>query len=410
MYQYIYDYLAVLGTGSAASVLAVAALICLVAALAFLLRLPIRGILSLIIGPMKKRSRSNLPQAMLSNNIPRRLSNLVVPIVVQITLEASPAILLHRGVGLLTVWVLVLLLNSVIGTVSEVYEAREISKIRPMKGLFQVIQVALYIVLSIAALAIITGQNPLALVGGVGATAAIISFIFKDPILNFVAGIQLSANHMLRIGDWIEMPGHSLDGDVIEISMTTVKVQNFDQTITSIPAQALVSDAFINWRGMQDAGGRRIKRSIVINAGSVQLCSSEMLEEFQKIDLISDYVEQKQAEIAQGAVEKAAVAGESLLNTRHLTNLGTFRAYMVAYLTAHPNIHHGMTTMVRQLAADEKGIPLEVYAFTSTIRWEEYETIQADIFDHFFSAAKIFGLEIHQSPSGADLREISIQG
>ena len=411
MYQYIYEYFLRSHLSAYASPLAVAILFCAVVALAFVLRLALQGILTLILSKAEKRSRKGLPKAMRNNKIPHRLANLVVPIVVQVSLERAPEIFLQRGVGIITVWVLVLLLNSVIAAISEVYEAQEIAKIRPMKGLFQVIQVALYILLGIAALAIITGQPPLALVGGIGATTAIISFIFKDPILNFVAGIQLSANNMLRIGDWIEMPGHNLDGDVIEISMTTVKVQNFDQTITSIPAQALVSDAFINWRGMQEAGGRRIKRSILINAGSVQLCSSEMLEEFHKIDIIADYMEQKLAEIAQNPAMKENAAEEaakkSMLNTRHLTNLGTFRAYMAAYLKAHPDIHHDMTTMVRQLEADEKGIPLEVYAFTSTIQWEQYEIIQADIFDHFFSAARVFGLEIHQSPSGADFKNVS---
>jgi len=242
------------------------------------------------------------------------------------------------------------------------------------------------------------------LLGGIGAMTAIISLIFKDSILGFVAGIQLTSNDMIRIGDWIEMPKYSADGTVIDLSLTTVKIQNFDNTVTTVPAYALVTDAFINWRGMQKSGGRRIKRSIVIDASDVKLCDEETIEQFRKIELIGDYIDFKLADINDYNSDQNVDMSISI-NGRHLTNLGTFRAYITEYLKHHPCIRKDMSLMVRQLSSDGSGIPLEIYAFTNTIKWNEYEMIQADIFDHLYSVISEFGLSVYQQPTGQDIRK-----
>lgn len=402
MYQYLYQQLEVGGISDFAWLAAVSLYLVVTVVLSLILRGVLRVIFSAVLRRLKKRVHANWPESLMANKIPQRLSNLAIPVVIALTAGGDdPHSLISRAVGITGLVALMLLVSSIITAANEIYETYEVSKIRPVKGLLQVAQVVLSIIGAVVGVAILLGENPLLLVGGIGAAAAVVSFIFKDPILNFVAGIQLTTNNMLHIGDWIEMPKYALDGDVIEISMTTVKVQNFDQTITSIPAQILVNDAFINWRGMQEAGGRRIKRSIVINASSVMHCDAQMLKRFSQIDLLQDYMAQKCALIPESGDQESVP-----LNRRQLTNLGTFRAYMLAYLQKSSSIHPDMTIMVRQLAATAQGIPLEVYAFASTTNWEVYEGIQADIFDHFYSAAETFSLEVYQSPSGADVRHL----
>ncbi len=406
MYLELYEVFSPLVSPSAAAPLTVLVYLLLVALLCVLLRFLLQLILLPLTRQMAKRSGRYWPSALLRNKLPQRLSNLAIPIVITLTADGStdPYGLITRAAGLSAVIVLVLFLNAAVRSINDIYEQFEISKIRPIKALLQVVQVVVVILCGVAGLAVLLGENPLLMVGGIGAFAAVISFIFKDPILGFAAGIQLTANNMVRIGDWIEMPKYSLNGDVVEISMTTVKVQNFDQTITSVPSQALVNDAFVNWRGMQEVGGRRIMRSLRLHAGSVRLCEEAMLAGLEQIDLLRPYLRRKREELAAQQAEEDGSAPQATLNTRHLTNLGCFRAYMAHYLEAHPGIHHEMTCMVRQLAAEGSGIPLEVYAFAATIVWEEYENIQADIFDHFYSAAPLFGLEVYQSPSGSDIR------
>jgi miniconductance mechanosensitive channel len=229
--------------------------------------------------------------------------------------------------------------------------------------------------------------------------------VFKDSLLGLVAGIQLAANDMVRVGDWIEMPKYDADGDIIDISLNTVKVQNFDKTITTIPSYALISDSFKNWRGMQVSGGRRIKRSLFIDAKSIKFCTDEMIEKFKTIQFLTDYITSKEHEIAEyNARHKINL--DNPVNGRALTNIGVFRAYMNHYLQHHPGISQEMTLLVRQLAPTENGLPLEIYAFTNDIRWDVYESIQSDIFDHLFAVAPEFGLHIFQNPSGNDFRSM----
>ncbi len=402
MYHYIYSFLLEVGVVRFARLGSIAILLLAAVLLTVLLRLITGAILSSVAKKMERRIHADWPAALLRNKVPQRLSNLVIPPALLLVTGDSSLLFIPQAVNVITILVLLFLLFAVLGAVNDIYSTHEISKTRPIKGLLQILQVAISILAGIVIIAALLGETPLIFVGGIGAFAAVASFIFKDPILNFVAGIQLTANNMLRIGDWIEVPRYDLSGDVTELSMTTVKVLNFDHTITSIPAQSLVNDAFINWRSMQEVGARRIKRSLHIHAGHVRLCDTEMIERFRRIALIAPYMEAKLAEL-ETHNRSRSLEQEEPLNVRQLTNLGTFRAYMEAYLKAHPGIHHEMTTLVRQLAPDDKGIPLEVYAFTNDTEWESYEKIQADIFDHFFSAAASFGLEVYQSPSGSDL-------
>ncbi|EAM1881860.1 mechanosensitive ion channel [Salmonella enterica] len=248
-------------------------------------------------------------------------------------------------------------------------------------------------------------QSPAILISGLGAMAAVLMLVFKDPILGLVAGIQLSANDMLKLGDWLEMPKYGADGAVIDIGLTTVKVRNWDNTITTIPTWSLVSDSFKNWSGMSASGGRRIKRSINIDATSIHFLDDDEKQRLLTAQLLKPYLTSRHQEIDEW--NKQLDAPESALNHRRMTNIGTFRAYLNEYLRHHPRIRKDMTLMVRQLAPDDHGLPIEIYAFTNTVVWLEYESIQADIFDHIFAVVEEFGLRIHQTPTGSDIRALS---
>lgn len=274
----------------------------------------------------------------------------------------------------------------------------------PVRGIFQSIKLVAFVLALIYAVSLLIGKSPAILISGLGAMTAVLLLVFKDPILGLVAGIQLSANNMLTVGDWLEMPKYGADGDVIDIGLTTVKVRNWDKTITTIPTYALISDSFKNWRGMSEAGGRRIKRAINIDATSVQFLDDAEVEKLRRAQLLTHYIEDKIADIKKYNEENACDPS-SPVNGRRLTNLGTFRAYMTAYLKANKNIHANMTQMVRQLHPGAEGIPLEVYAFTSRTEWVVYEGIQADIFDHIFAVLPEFGLRVYQNPTGHDVRE-----
>lgn len=275
----------------------------------------------------------------------------------------------------------------------------------PLKGIFQGIKLISAILVGILMISLLIGQSPAILISGLGAMAAVLMLVFKDPILGLVAGIQLSANDMLKLGDWLEMPKYGADGAVIDIGLTTVKVRNWDNTITTIPTWSLVSDSFKNWSGMSASGGRRIKRSISIDATSIHFLDEDERQQLHKAHLLKPYLTTRHQEISEW--NQQLDAPESVLNHRRMTNIGTFRAYLNEYLRHHPRIRKDMTLMVRQLAPDDHGLPIEIYAFTNTVVWLEYESIQADIFDHIFAVVEEFGLRIHQSPTGNDIRALS---
>jgi miniconductance mechanosensitive channel len=246
------------------------------------------------------------------------------------------------------------------------------------------------------------------LLSGLGAMTAVLMLIFKDPILGFAAGIQLISNRMLKPGDWIEMPKYGADGDVIDITLTTVKVRNFDRTITTIPTYALINDSFKNWRGMQESRGRRIKRAIYIDMNTIRFCSPEMLERFSTIRYIADYMQRKNQELEKYNAERG-IESRDAANARRLTNIGTFRAYVYAYLQNHPMINTEMTFLIRQLAPTQHGLPLEVYVFCRDKEWTNYEAVQSDVFDHLLAIAGEFDLKVYQYPSGADILKLTAE-
>lgn len=301
-----------------------------------------------------------------------------------------------------------LLMISVLNTIDDIYQTFEISKTKPIKGLLQIVQVIIYIIAAIAIIANLLGEKPMALLGGIGALSAVFSLVFKDPILGFVAGIQLTSTDMLRIGDWIDVPKHSAEGTVLEMNLTTVKIEAFDKTTITIPNYTLVIDSFKNWRGMETSGGRRIKRSIYIDMNSIKFCTDQMLERFKNFHYLDHYIKQKEIEIASYN-EENGVESDYKINGRRLTNIGVFRIYIENYLKHNPYIHKNMIHMVRQLPPIENGIPLEIYAFTNTIQWTEYENIQSDIFDHIMAVANEFELRIFQNPAGYDMKQISLK-
>ena len=272
---------------------------------------------------------------------------------------------------------------------------------RSIKGYLQVLKIVIYAIATILVIAALIDRSPLLLLSGLGALAAVLMLVFKDTILSLVASVQLNSNDMLRVGDWIEMPQVNADGDVIDIALHTVKVQNWDKTITTIPTWRLISESYRNWRGMQDSGGRRIKRSLLIDQTSARFLTEAERERMRRFLLIDDYLADKSAEMADWNA-KLVEAGRDPVNMRRSTNIGAFRAYVQNYLENHPRIRQDMTLLVRQMQPTETGLPLEIYAFTATVAWAEYEAIQADIFDHLLAILPEFDLRLVQSRSGAD--------
>lgn len=364
-----------------------------------------------------KKTKNQWDDLIVERKIINKLMHLIPAILVYILLPlAIPANELPNLLGILRmicniyiVAVTLRFINASLNLLLEIYSRKESMKDKPLKGFVQIIQVIIFFIGAIIIVSILIGKSPTALFAGLGASAAILTLVFKDTILGFVAGIQLSANDMLRPGDWITMSKYGADGTVIEVTLNAIKVRNFDNTITTIPPYALVSDSFQNWRGMQDSGARRIKRSINIDMNSVHFCSAEMLERFRKILLITDYVDSKEKEL-KSYNEEHHIDNAIRVNGRRQTNIGVFRAYLVNYLKSHPNVNQTQTCMVRQLQPTEKGLPLELYFFAATTQWIPYEDIQSDVFDHIMAVVPEFGLQVYQGVTGSDLRHIRIEG
>jgi len=298
----------------------------------------------------------------------------------------------------------VLVIDSFLNAVHDIYLTMGVSKEIPIKSFIQILKVVVYFVAIIFIISAILNKTPLYFFSGLGALTAVLLLIFKDAILGFVAGIQLATNKMVSHGDWIEMPKYGADGDVLEVALTTVKVQNWDKTVTTIPTYALISESFKNWRGMQLSGGRRIKRSVYIDINTIKFCTEEMIERFSKIRYIAEYMVKKKKELAE--YNAAHQLDDSVpTNKRQLTNVGTFRAYVISYLRNHPMINQEMTFLIRQLALAEHGLPIEIYVFCKDKVWAHYEAIQSDIFDHILSIVPEFDLKVFQNPAGSDFKE-----
>lgn len=344
---------------------------------------------------------------LLERKVFHRLSHIVPAIIIYYFSSTFPDFqnLIAKGAITYLIIVGLMVINSFLNAFNDIYLTFEISKIKPIKGYIQVVKIIFFIMGGVIVIANLMGESPFILLSGIGALSAVFLLVFKDSLLGLVAGIQLAENDMVRVGDWIEMPKYGADGDIIDISLNTVKVQNFDKTITTLPSYALISDSFKNWRGMQASGGRRIKRSLFIDANSIKFCTDEMIEKFKTIHYLSDYIANKETEIAVFNAQNE-INRNNRVNGRALTNIGVFRVYITHYLQNHPGISQNMTLLVRQLAQTEYGLPLEIYAFTNDIRWNVYESIQSDIFDHLFAVAPEFGLHIFQNPSGSDLKDM----
>ncbi|MFJ2332019.1 mechanosensitive ion channel family protein [Pseudomonas helleri] len=304
----------------------------------------------------------------------------------------------------ITIFVLTRVITALLDALLDIYARTNYAKTRPIKGYIQLGKMLLYVFSAIIIVATLIDRSPMLLLSGLGAMSAVILLVYKDTLLSFVASVQLTSNDLLRVGDWIEMPQVGADGDVMDITLHTVKVQNFDKTIVSIPTWRLMSESFKNWRGMQQSGGRRIKRSLYIDAAGVGFLTDEQEQRLEQVRLLSDYLARKKAELKSWNEAQGNVAAMSA-NRRRMTNIGTFRAYALAYLRSHAMIQPNMTCMVRQMQATPQGVPLEIYCFTRTTVWDDYEQIQGDIFDYLLSVLPEFGLSVYQQPSGNDLRQ-----
>ena len=337
--------------------------------------------------------------------IPLIIIYIIIPQILEGTAVLALSLIL---INIILIIAGVLTIDALLNSIVHIFEKSSISNEISITPFVQVVKLLLYFVTAILILSMLLQKTPLYFLSGLGALTAVLILVFKDILLGFVAGIQLIANKMLAPGDWIEMQKYGADGDVMEITLTTVKVQNFDNTITTIPTYALINESFKNWRNMNLSGGRRIKRFVNIDIGSIKFCSLEMLERFKKIQLISNTINDRQLEILE--YNKLHHIDESILvNGRRLTNIGVFRSYVEAYLMQHPMIHQQMTFIVRQLSSGEKGLPIEIYVFCKETNWIAYESVQADIFDHIMAVVPEFDLHVFQEPSGTDFQKLSGQ-
>ncbi len=349
--------------------------------------------------------------ALVTHNVFGRVVQVVPALIVFVGMPFVPglpesAVQLMRNVAMgYMVLMLTLALTAMLSAANTIYSASPVAKDRPLKGFVQLVQIVVWIFGGIMIIAAVLDRSPLLLLSGFGAMTAILLLVFKDTILSLVASVQLTAQDMVRVGDWIEMPQFGADGDVVDVQLHTVKVQNWDKTITTIPTHRLITDSFKNWRGMSQAGARRIKRAIFLDVSSIRFQTQDEVDHFTRFALLKDYIGNKEREMADYN-QGLPTAVDAEVNRRRLTNAGTFRAYAYNYLKNHPKIHEGMTLIVRQLGPGPEGLPLEIYCFTNTTEWAVYEDIQSDIFDHLLAIVPEFGLRLYQKPAGSDLANL----
>lgn len=308
--------------------------------------------------------------------------------------------------GVIIIYVSITILFRLLNTLKTIVGRFEAFKDKPIASYFQLAKIVIGIILGIMMLSVIANKSIMYFFGAFGAMTAVLLLVFRDTILGFIASIQLAANDMIRVGDWVQMPKYGADGDVIDINLTTVKVKNWDATVSTVPTYSFISDSFKNWRGMQETGSRRISRSIFVNQHTVKFLDQNLIEKFKEIHILKEYVNNKQLEIEQYNKENGVEEGQ-LSNGRRMTNLGTFRIYLLNYLRNHPKINQNLTVLVRQLEPTENGIPIQIYGFCKDIEWVKYEAVQSDIFDHILAVIQQFDLEIFQSPTGGDFRSLS---
>ena len=380
--------------------------------LAFIADLIARRALLNIISSIAKRTKTKWDDILVEKKVFNKLFNIIPAVVINIFLplifsgNKELTLFLQHCTMAYMIGVATTVIMTSLEAANEIYQNFHGAKARPIKGYIQLIQIFTAIVGGLLVITTILNKSPLGILSGIGAMTAVLLLIFRDTILGLVSSIQIGANDLVRLGDWIEIPKYGADGDVVDITLQTIKVQNWDKTITTVPIYALVSDSFKNWRGMTDSGGRRIKRSVNIDMRSVKFCDQEMIKRFRRYSILNEYVEKRTVEIDAFNKEHRVDTSE-VLNGRRMTNLGTFRAYVAAYLRNNPKVHDEMTFLVRQLQPTAQGIPMEIYVFSNDQVWGNYENIQADIFDHLLAVLPLFELEVFQDPSGADLKRIA---
>jgi len=339
----------------------------------------------------------------------RHLAHLVPLVIIHFGIDLVPNVppgvytAIENIVLILIVWTGLRAADSFLDAAGEIFRGLPISKDRPIQGFLQLFKIFMYVVGAIIIVSIAIGRSPLVLLGGFGALTAVLMLVFKDTILSVVASIQIASNDMIRVGDWVEMPGYGADGDVIEIALHTVKIQNWDKTVTTVPTHAFITDWFRNWRYMSESGGRRIKRDLSIDQSTIGFLTPAEVERFRRFELLKDYMSEKEADLTEA---NRPVEDADPVNARRLTNVGMLRAYIVRYLRNHPLINQEMTLLVRQREPTADGLPIQIYCFTATTDWAQYEDIQSDIFDHILAIVPEFGVRVFQHPSGEDVRTL----
>lgn len=384
--------------------------IVLLASVAFVLT---QRYLVTLLGQLGRRTRFAWDEALHERRFFRRLAWAVPLLTVRTGLPYLPllpeaiTLVVQRLIAGGMLLVIAAAIGSFVAAVGDVYARSPHAATRPIKGYLQAIVLVVYIVVAIVVTATLIGRDPLLILGGLGAASAVLLLVFRDTLLSLVAGIQLTGNDLIRVGDWIEMPQFNADGDVVDIALNTVKVQNWDRTFTVIPTHRFLEHSFKNWRGMQASGGRRIMRSVVLDMSSIRFLEPHEVEELRRFALLCPYFDAKLADIDAWA-ERHPEAAAHPVNARRLTNVGTFRAYVTGYLRSRPDIRDDMTFLVRQLDPTPEGLPIQLYVFVADIRWDVYEGVQADVFDHLLAIVPEFGLRVFQQPSGTDVRRLAL--
>jgi len=378
---------------------------------AIVVHLLVKGIVVKAMQAVARKSSVTWDDALIEHNVIGRLAQIVPGLIIYSGIPFVPdlpddVVQLARNVATgYMVLMATLALTALLSAGNAIYSTLPVAKARPLKGFVQLLQIVVWVFGAVLIVSAVLDRSPLLLLSGFGAMTAILLLVFKDTILSLVASVQLTAQDMVRVGDWIEMPQFGADGDVVDVQLHTVKVQNWDKTITTIPTHRLITDSFKNWRGMSQTGARRIKRAIYIDVSSIRFQRPDEIEHFKRFALLKDYIATKETELSEYNASLDTDVDEAA-NMRRMTNIGSFRAYALNYLRNHPSIHDGMTLIVRQLAPGPDGLPLEFYCFTNTTAWAEYEDIQSDIFDHLLAIVPEFGLRLYQRPAGSDLANL----
>ena len=378
----------------------------IVLALSFIAYILTRYIVIKSISHFFKRTSTDLDDILLEKGLFNRLSYLPPLMIIYSLNDIIPLFeYIERVVLGIIVIVIATSINAFVNASSDIYSKSRYAGRLNMKSYLQVFKLIVNLFAVIIFVAVLSGNSPLYLLSGIGALTAVLMLIFKDTILSLVSSIQISSNDLFKVGDWVEAPQFGADGDVIDIALHTIKIQNWDKTISVIPTPKLVDSSFKNWRGMSDSGGRRIKRSIKIDMNSIKFCSQEMIEKYKNIKILSEYISDKVKEISEHNKENS-ISVDTQINGRSLTNIGTFRAYIESYLKNNRNIHDGMTFLVRQLSPQSDGVPIEIYVFSNDTNWVNYESIQSDIFDHLIASVGEFELTLFQNPTGNDFKGV----